>query len=131
MALGDRIRDLRTEKSWTQVELGQKLHVHQKQVSTYERNVARPSTEMLVQMAELFGVTLEYMVQDTPAGEAPKRRIQDRELLRRFETLDSFPDAYRQFAKEILDLLILRRRFRELSSLDEVNEADLVPMTLG
>ena len=131
MTTGERIHDLRMEKRWTQADLGKTLHVHQKQISMYERNLSQPSTEMLVRMAELFGVTLEYLAHDPVYGDAPKRKIHDRELLRRFETIDAFPEAYRSFAKEILDLLILRRRFRELTTLDEIKEADPIAISLS
>jgi transcriptional regulator with XRE-family HTH domain len=132
MATGDRIRDLRVEKHWTQAELGKKLHVHQKQISMYERGMSRPSTEMLMRMAQLFGVTLEYLAHDASTGDAtPKRQIQDRELLRRFETIDAFPEAYRTFAKEFLDLLILRRRFREMTTMDDIRDTEPQSVGLG
>ena len=86
---------------------------------------------MLMRMAQLFGVTLEYLAHDSATGDAPKRQIQDRELLRRFETIDAFPEAYRAFAKELLDLLILRRRFREMTTLDDIRDAEPQAVALG
>lgn len=114
MSIGDRIKRLRQEHDWTQAQLAEKLHVHQKQVSAYERGVNVPSTDILVKLAEIFDVTLDYLAFDAHHGRAAKINIQDRELLRRFEAVDRLPETSRALAKEVLDLLILKERFQEL-----------------
>lgn len=115
MALHERIRKLRQERGWTQTELGERIHVHQKQVSSYERGVNVPSTDILIKLAEVFDVTLDYLAFNSQGG-ASKLNIQDRELLRRFEAVDSLPDTYRNLAKEMLDLLVLKHRFQQLAN---------------
>jgi len=113
--VGDRIRNLRQERNWTQAELGERLNVHQKQVSAYERGVHVPSTDVLIKVAEVFNVTLDYLAFETQGRPAPIN-IQDRELLRRFEAVDSLAEPERDLAKQILDLLILKHRFQELAT---------------
>jgi len=114
MAISDRIRQLRQERQWTQVELAKKLGIHQKQVSAYERGANTPSTEILIRLAESFDVTLDYLAFEVQ-GRASKLNIQDRELLRRFEILDKLSDKEKALAKEILDLVILKHQFKELA----------------
>lgn len=113
MALSDRLRQLRQERRWTQAELAEKVGVHQKQISAYERDVHSPSTDVLIKFAEVFDVSLDYLAFEAQ-GRSAKINIQDRELLRRFETLDNLPEAEKTLAKQILDLLILKHRFEEL-----------------
>lgn len=113
MAINDRIRQLRQEKQWTQAQLGQKIGVHQKQVSAYERGANVPSTEVLINLAEAFNVSLDYLAFEAK-GQAAKINIQDRDLLRRFEALDSLSEQDKTLAKQILDLLILKNRFKDL-----------------
>jgi len=113
MLLADRIRQLRQEHRWTQAELGQKIKIHQKQISSYERGVNIPSTEVLIKMADIFDVTLDYLAFEEK-GSPGKVNIQDRELLRRFEQVDRLPDHEKNLAKEVLDLIILKTKFREL-----------------
>jgi transcriptional regulator with XRE-family HTH domain len=98
----------------TQADLGKALGVHQKQVSAYERGVHIPSTEVLIKIAEVFNVTLDYLAFEAK-GQPAKLNIQDRELLRRFEVLDRLSDKEKELAKEILDLVILKHRFRDLA----------------
>lgn len=114
-SVGDRIRQLRQERSWTQTDLAQKLNVHQKQVSAYERGVHAPSTDVLIKMAEVFNVTLDYLAFESQGRSAPIN-IQDRELLRRFEAVDGLGEPERDLAKQILDLLILKNRFQQLAA---------------
>ena len=114
MAISDRIRKLRQERHWSQAELGEQLSVHQKQVSAYERGVNLPSTEVLIKLAEVFNVTLDYLAFEAK-GQPASLNIQDRELLRRFEEVDTLTDQEKNLAKEILDLVILKHRFRELT----------------
>jgi transcriptional regulator with XRE-family HTH domain len=114
MAIGERIRQLRQERRWTQAELGQKIGVHQKQVSSYERGVNVPSTEVLIKMAEVFDVTLDFLAFEAQ-GQPAKLNIQDRELLRRFEAVDSLSEQEKTLAKEMLDLLILKQRYRQVT----------------
>ncbi len=114
MMLADRVRKLRQEKRWTQAELGEKISVHQKQISSYERGVNVPATDILIKMAEVFNVTLDYLAFDAK-GQPGQLNIQDRELLRRFELIDRLPDHEKNLAKEVLDLIILKTKFHELA----------------
>ena len=42
MAIKDRKRQLRQERNWSQTQLAQKMGIHQKQVSAYERGRNTP-----------------------------------------------------------------------------------------
>lgn len=60
--IGDVISKLRKEKGWTQNELAEKLQVSDKAISKWESNKGDPSIEFLPMLAELFGVTLDYLM---------------------------------------------------------------------
>jgi len=122
--IADRIRQLRVEHRWSQGKLAEKIGVHQKQVSAYERGLNIPSTEVLIRMAEVFNTTLDYLALEAN-GLNPKIDIQDRELLRRFEALNSLPEKDKMLAKELIDLLLLRNRFLDLAGLASGPEKDL------
>lgn len=116
-SLHDKIRRLRQERNWTQADLGEMISVHQKQISSYERGVTVPSTDILIKIAEAFDVTLDYLAFDNGrANSASGSNIQDRELLRRFEAVDALSEKDRSLAKEMLDLLVLKSRFQQLAS---------------
>ena len=60
--IGDHIRKLREGKGWTQQMLGNKLGKKTSTISAYETNAKLPSAECLIEMAELFGVSIDTLV---------------------------------------------------------------------
>lgn len=56
------ITDLRILNNMTQIELGAKLNYSDKTISKWERDESTPDIAVLVQIATLFGVSLDYLV---------------------------------------------------------------------
>jgi transcriptional regulator with XRE-family HTH domain len=113
MELHDRIRQLRQEKRWTQAELAQRLGIHQKQISAYERGVNTPSTEILIRLSDILDVSLDYLAFDME-GVTAKVEIKDRELLRQFERIDRLGEKDKVLVKQILDLVIMKNNFQNI-----------------
>lgn len=110
MPVVDRIRQIRQDRRWSKVELGERVGVHQKQVFAYERGGNLPPTEVLIKMAAVFDVTLDDLAFEAK-GQPASINIQDREFLRRFEALDHLTEPEEHLAKKILDLANLKNRF--------------------
>ena len=115
MTLGERIKRLRRERGWSQAQLGNKLAVHQKQVSGYERDVHVPSTDLLVRVAEAFDVSLDYLVSGS-RGDSERIDVADRELIRHMEAIDKLPAKDKEAVKAVLESFILKHRFQQLAS---------------
>ena len=60
--LGDRISELRSMRSWSQVTLAKRLGVTKQAVSNWENGNIQPSIEMLLRLARLFGVPTDYLL---------------------------------------------------------------------
>ncbi len=114
MDIYQRIKRLRQEKNWTQAELAEHLGIRQKQISAYERRTTTPSTEVLIKLAEVFDVSLDYLAFNIE-GENTKVEVKDRDLLKVLETIDDYPEEERKMAKEILDLVVMKHNFQELA----------------
>ncbi len=63
--LNERIRQLREAKNLTQVQLAAKLSVTKQSVSNWENNYIQPSVEMVMAIADVFGVTVDYLLERT------------------------------------------------------------------
>lgn len=61
-SIGKTIATLRKTKGWTQVELAEKLNVSDKAVSKWESEAGLPEISQLPAMANLFGVTIDYIM---------------------------------------------------------------------
>jgi transcriptional regulator with XRE-family HTH domain len=115
MSFGERLKRLRQERGWSQAQLGLKLKIHQKQVSGYERGVHLPSAELLIRIAEIFNVSLDYLVLErSEAGRRPQ--MADRELLQKLEELDQLPERDRATIKAVLDTFLVKHRFQKLAA---------------
>lgn len=56
------IKRLRAEKGINQEQLAEQLHVTRQAVSNWEVGKTQPDIEMLTQIAEYFGVSVEYLI---------------------------------------------------------------------
>ena len=74
------LTELRKQKEWTQAELAEKINYSDKSVSKWERGDGLPDLKVLIQLADLFGVTLDCFITDGAAKEKtayklPRQRI--------------------------------------------------------
>jgi transcriptional regulator with XRE-family HTH domain len=60
--IGEHICALRESKGWTQQTLGKKLGKKTSTISAYETNAKLPSADCLIEMAEVFGVSIDTLV---------------------------------------------------------------------
>lgn len=64
------ITELRILNNMTQMELAEKLNYSDKTISKWERAESSPDISILVKIADLFGVTLDYLVKTENIEEA-------------------------------------------------------------
>lgn len=62
MILGERIRELRRERGMTQEELAGILYVNRTAVSGWENGKRLPDIFVLCNIADIFNVSLDYLV---------------------------------------------------------------------
>lgn len=72
------IQKLRQEKGMTQWELAEKLNYSDKSVSKWERGESLPDIVVLKAVADLFEVTLDYLVEEEHDGKPVTKEIRDR-----------------------------------------------------
>lgn len=119
--LGPRIRELRLSKSWSQEVLAEKVGVRQKQISSYERGVNIPSGEILIALAQAFGVSLDYLAQMAPLN-APQVAIADLDLVEKVQLVDKLGDAERELVKDVMDLVVMKDRIRALADKRQIDK---------
>lgn len=69
--ISQRIRELRAEKGISQKNLAHQLFVSPQAISKWERNDATPNPEAITKMAEIFGVSADYLLGRTDQKEKP------------------------------------------------------------
>lgn len=62
----NRVKELRKQRNMTQEELGKVLDIQKAAISKYENGRAEPSTDVLKKMSALFGVSIDYLLGNSP-----------------------------------------------------------------
>ena len=62
--IAQNIASLRTQKNMTQLELAEILNYSDKAISKWERGESLPDVVVLKQIADLFGVTVDYLLEE-------------------------------------------------------------------
>jgi len=74
--IGSRIAELRKNKNLSQEYVAEQLEVSRQAVSKWEQDLSSPDTKNLIALAELLGVSVEYLATGKTAviNEAPPRK---------------------------------------------------------
>jgi len=62
MGFAERLRELRTEQDMQQNQLAELVNLRPSAISKYETGATQPNIEMLCRLADVFGVSLDYLV---------------------------------------------------------------------
>jgi len=62
MNFSEKLKSLRKEKDLTQTELGKIFNLSKQTISSYENGGSSPDKEMLQEIADFFGVSVDYLL---------------------------------------------------------------------
>jgi transcriptional regulator with XRE-family HTH domain len=89
--LGSRIQELRKQQGWSQTVLADKINVSKSQVNRYENKGVQPPADILNNMAELFGTSVDFLI-NGHTEEKAKATLKNTKLLRHFKDVEQLPD---------------------------------------
>lgn len=100
VSIGERITQLRKAKNWSQDELAKEVASSRVMIGKYERGDNLPSIEVIVKLAQAFGVSVDYLL-----GEGLNAAY-DKEMVKRLDELESLPDDEKKRIFDYMDLII-------------------------
>lgn len=100
MNFGARITTLRKDKNWSQTDLGKAAGVSREIIGRYERNDVLPSIEVAKKIADVFEVSLDYMV-----GQGQNATF-DREIVQRIEDIQNLKPEIKEKLFYVIDTCI-------------------------
>jgi transcriptional regulator with XRE-family HTH domain len=110
--LGDRIRQLRREKEWSQEKLAKTVGAHIQSIGIYEKDESIPNALILKKIADAFGVSVDYLI----SGESDNAvLIKNKELLKRVELLDRLNPNSLKTVIEVMDMALRDQQVKELA----------------
>lgn len=60
--VAERISELREQQNMTQAELAKRLGITRSSVNAWEQGISVPSTQYIVELSALFGVSTDYLL---------------------------------------------------------------------
>lgn len=115
MAIGNKIKKLRQDKNWSQVQLAQKIDVNKRFVSAYETGKSLPSANTLQKLAEVFGVSVDYLLSDDEqTRNLATVPITDKTLLEYFEEIQRMTPDDQKAVKILLEAMIIKNKMVNL-----------------
>ena len=104
-ALGQRVKQLRKDKGWTQKELANKIETSYAQLNKYENGLNRPPLNRLILLAEVLNTSINYLI---GGRKDEKVTIYNNRLIQRFQSIEGFEPEERDVVIQVLDALIVK-----------------------
>lgn len=112
---GEKLKQARKQKGWSQEELGKQIGVHGRHVGKYENGHTMPSAETLVRIATIFNVSTDYLLredfEETPSARA---LLKDRELIKKFEAVENMGDEDKHVIMSLIDAYIKKQKIEDV-----------------
>jgi len=71
MTLGEKLKELRTEKNWKQDTIANDISTDKRTISLYENDKMSPSIEVIAKIAQVYNVSIDYLL----INDYPKRPL--------------------------------------------------------
>lgn len=106
--VGERIRELRKERGWTQTFLAKKVNVSPQVVSNWERKYTDPDHDDVVRLSEAFNESADYILGRTKLrrSEIEKRITNDQAKNAVIEAYDRLPQHKKKIVDDMIKVLL-------------------------
>lgn len=112
MDIARKIRELRKEKDWSQAELGEKIGVTQRHISSWENGANVPSADALIRLSEVLRVSIDYLLLDNVPREGT-HKIDDFSLYDVFRQAEDLPDEEKKAIEQLISGLVFRHKVKK------------------
>ncbi len=102
MAIGDKVLKLRKDRKLSQQKLAKLIGTSGPIVGRYERGEMVPSVEVAGKLADVFEVTLDYLVDDS--GKVAE--IKDKVMLKRLTDVEQLDEEDKNTILKVVDSLL-------------------------
>lgn len=106
-AFGARLKTLRKSKGWAQKELAALVDIRFQQLNKYESGLNIPPAEMLVKLADVLGVTVDFLLTGNPVEDSP---LASSRLFRRFQVLEAMDSDDQETIIKVIDAMVAKQR---------------------
>lgn len=107
MEFSERLKSLRKQAGFTQVDVASKLGISQQAYASWERGAKKPTQDNLVKIAQILNVSVDYLVGNS---EEKSDDLDNIELLFRMNSKGLTDEEKTVFKKELIEFMEERKK---------------------
>jgi transcriptional regulator with XRE-family HTH domain len=114
---GDKLKKLRKDAGWSQNDLGSKIEIHGRHIGKYETGRALPNSETIMKIADVFKVSIDYLLKDEIKSNTDiQTKSMDKGLLQQFQELQNMTDEDKMIVCTLIDAFIKKKQVEKVIS---------------
>lgn len=114
MTIGERIKELRVNKKFTQTELAKLVGLSYIQIGRYETQKSNPSSDVLQRLATALDTTTDFLMQGNH-DDVVSAQLTDKELLNQFKQVEKLNQEDKHLIKTFIDAFLTKRQIQHLA----------------
>jgi len=131
MSLGEKIKQLRQEKGYSQTFLEKRSGVNSKLLSKYENGRIIPTADTLRKIAEGLDISADYLIFDNVPKDG-RCQLNDLELFERFKEVELMDAENRKMIVNLIDAVIIKTKVQQaIKPAGELPWEERMQQTLG
>jgi transcriptional regulator with XRE-family HTH domain len=113
-AIGDRLRDLRKARGFTQQELAEAIGTSQRMIAYYEAQGGNVSADVVAKLADVLKVSIDELVRGKN-GKAARTKVAPRDLrlMRKLRQVEKLPLKDRRSVLQLIDALVEKEALKK------------------
>jgi transcriptional regulator with XRE-family HTH domain len=112
MTLGQKIKQLRQEKGYSQILLEKRSGVNSKLLSKYENGRIIPTADTLRKIAEGLDISADYLIFNNVPKDG-RCQLNDLELFERFKEVERMDPENRKMIVNLIDAVIIKTKVQQ------------------
>jgi transcriptional regulator with XRE-family HTH domain len=122
MGLADNLKRLRKKRGWSQTQLAEQIGSHLSHINRIETGKYNPSLDVIQKLANVFDVTIDYLVSDTDE-DFKEVRIADKGLMERVKMIDSLDNEDKTALIRVIDSMLTKKKILNLVTKENMAES--------
>jgi transcriptional regulator with XRE-family HTH domain len=99
ITFGKRLGEVRKDKRMSQDELAKKMDMQGAVIGRYERDEVKPSVDVAAKIAQVLGISLDYLVGNTDL-------LLDADVIKKIQEIQRLPDKDRDHLFYVVDNIL-------------------------
>ncbi len=108
---GNKLRECRSEKGFSQTELAKRIDTYHSIIGKYERDEVKPTIDVVKRLANVLETTVGYLLGETEEREL----LKDPTMLRRLNDIAKFPEKDKSCILYTIDAMINNVKLKGLN----------------